>query len=68
MTYAIQPACLSSMKTGKGCKHFRGVSDEYGPICDAFPEGIPGNIFFEGGQHEEPYPGDQGIRYEEWKE
>ncbi|MGB9866725.1 MAG: hypothetical protein ACPLPR_02300 [Bacillota bacterium] len=32
--------------------------------CDAFPQGIPDDIFFEYFDHRKPYPGDGGIRFE----
>lgn len=36
----------------------------HGADCDAFPDGIPEEILFEGADHREPYPGDHGIRFE----
>ena len=49
------------------CKHYvvypredmRGC-----PYCDAFPKGIPFDIFTEKVKHDKPYPGDHGIQYE----
>lgn len=32
--------------------------------CTAFPGGIPADILDGRNQHREPYPGDNGIRYE----
>ena len=44
------------------CKHFRASTD--GATCDAFPDGIPRVILLDEHDHTEPYPGDNGIRYE----
>jgi len=32
--------------------------------CDAFPDGIPGEIISGKVKHTEPYPGDNDIQYE----
>jgi hypothetical protein len=34
------------------------------PGCDAFPKGIPHDLAIGNVQHEEPYPGDNGILFE----
>lgn len=34
------------------------------PTCDAFPGGIPSVIVFGEMHHTEPYPGDNGIRFD----
>ncbi len=44
------------------CKHFRGLERR---TCDAFPDGIPGTLFFSGKLHNKHYPGDRGIQFEE---
>ena len=36
-----------------------------GAICVAFPQGIPLEIWCNHVEHEEEYPGDKGIRFEE---
>ena len=41
------------------CKHF----DAQG-ICEAFPDGIPAEIYSGHNKHTKPYPGDRGIQYE----
>jgi len=33
--------------------------------CKAFPDGIPDEIAYGDNKHTEPYPGDNGIQYEE---
>jgi hypothetical protein len=33
--------------------------------CEAFPDGIPDEIFFGENLHKEPYPGDKGLMFEE---
>jgi hypothetical protein len=35
------------------------------PVCKAFPDGIPEEISYGDNLHLEPYPGDNGIQYEE---
>lgn len=51
--YSFQPIqCFT-------CVHLRPYTR-----CDAFPDGIPPEIIA-GRDHREPYPGDNGIRYEE---
>lgn len=56
------------------CKHFIGMIEtpQEGPMeadillgCKAFPKGIPQPIADDEIKHIEPYPGDNGIQYEE---
>ncbi len=43
------------------CIHFRGAK---AGKCDAYPEEIPEKIWAGRLAHREPFPGDQGIRFE----
>ena len=44
------------------CEH----SQEYEPgKCEAFPDGIPDELLRENVLHDKPYPGDNGLRYEQ---
>ena len=45
------------------CKHFRQNEDNV-VICDAFPNGIPLEIFTEKVDHTRPYKDDNGIQFE----
>lgn len=50
------------------CKHSRGDSDEIDGIltgtCDAFPDGIPLEIYAGGFDHRKEFAGDNGVRFE----
>ena len=48
------------------CLHCRHYDDENLFRCTAFPDEIPGEIWY--GTHTEPYPGDHGIVFEELSE
>lgn len=48
------------------CKHIKyKCTDDLKPACDAFPNGIPVEIWRDKVSHKHPYPGDHGITYEE---
>ena len=46
------------------CRHFYFGSG-LPPMCVAFPEGIPEEIWEARKDHRQPYPGDHGIQFEE---
>lgn len=54
----FSPVCLR-------CRHFIfDEKDVYKHVCDAFPDGIPDEIWRGDNDHKKPYPGDHGIQYE----
>lgn len=53
MTSYARPICTA-------CKRF----DPDSFTCEAFPQGIPEEIFPEGFDHRQPFEGDNGIRFE----
>lgn len=48
------------------CTRFLGVNDEGAPYCAAFPDGIPRQILTGEADHRDPFPGDGGIRFDEF--
>jgi len=51
----LSPNCIR-------CKHYH---DDGEPVtCEAFPKRIPDEIWLYGNKHIEPFPGDNGIRFE----
>lgn len=65
----IEPNCNK-----RHCKHFQGGvwlgdgEETETIICTAFPKGIPPAIAYGDNLHTKPYPGDNGIQFEELKE
>ena len=60
MTIGPAPICLR-------CRHLQ--QDDDAPIgtparCDAFPHGIPREIYIGGFDHRKEFPGDGGVRFE----
>ena len=57
----------------RNCKHFTGIYQPDDteriekPACKAFPEGIPYVIAYGDNKHSKPFPGDNGIQYEQEK-
>jgi hypothetical protein len=61
----VEPNCSK-----RKCKHYRGVksdSDESTErvVCVAFPDRIPDEIAYGSEMHVSPYPGDNGVQYEQ---
>ncbi len=50
----------------KDCIHFREEESfkDLIPVCNAFNDGIPEDIWYNKVDHTKPYPGDKGIRFE----
>jgi hypothetical protein len=46
------------------CIHLRQTGHGIPWTCDAFPDGIPKAMIFYQHDHELPYPGDNGVRFE----
>lgn len=56
---SISPVCTF-------CVHF-DETDVLARLCKAFPNGIPLDIWLGQKNHDEPYPGDNGVRFEHFK-
>lgn len=48
------------------CKHFRSPLDTKLPndTCDAFPDAIPDDLWWNRADHRQPYPDDHGVMWE----
>ena len=57
------PHNLIALNSCIKCKHFQYKNKEAN-ACDAFPNGIPNDIFLGKNNHHEPYRGDNGIQFE----
>ena len=63
-----EPKCFT-----RRCKHYLGVIQPDGTemtetnYCKAFPESIPNEIAYGDNDHTKPFPGDNGIQFEEEK-
>lgn len=61
----VTPTCYE-----RGCVHFDGVYQPDGTemtetvVCKAFPKGIPSEIAYGDNDHTKPFPGDNGIMFE----
>jgi len=57
----------------RNCKHYAGIIQPDGTeqtetnACKAFLKGIPDEIAYGDNKHTNPYPGDNGIQFEEVK-
>jgi hypothetical protein len=49
---------------GSGCLECGHLIDLVESTCEAFPAGIPLDILQDRLRHDQPFPGDHGIRFE----
>jgi len=58
---------IQSICSKRNCRHYAGIiGPTIDPVhyCTAFPRGIPDDILTGKNLHKNPYPDDDGIRYE----
>ena len=61
LTYSIPPICMACKHLGVDTNPDADVPDDVTPMsmsCAAFPNGIPSEIFVDGGDHYEPIGGE----------
>ena len=46
------------------CTHLVRPGTGHGLTCAAFPDGIPDDLYYNRHEHQQPYPGDNGIRWQ----
>lgn len=46
------------------CSHYRHDSKVRSGSCEAYPQGIPREIYSNKARHDIPYPGDNGIMFD----
>lgn len=56
---------LSTQSVSATCRHCRHLLASKPHACDAFPEGIPDELWFAYRGHRGPFPGDHGIQFSE---
>ena len=47
----------------KTCMNFLGIEESKVPVCKAFEDGIPAEIWVGNHKHTVAYPGDHGLKY-----
>lgn len=60
MKYMVSKICTI-------CKHYDVDNSSFikeGNVCEAFPDGIPDEIWLGKNDHKKPYQGDNGIQFE----
>ncbi len=58
------PSNVEANLIGARCAECLHLVDLVEGLCLAFPEGIPKDLMQDRILHDQPYPGDHGIRYE----